>query len=85
MSTLLNLLQKKPYLTWDIRDKTKLSEQSIVEHILNYGDWEDYLTLEKTLGIEKIHALFNTLKQKQRVNLKPKTIHYFEKYYEHYA
>jgi hypothetical protein len=85
MNSLIRLVQNKPYLTWDIRDKTQLSEQSVVEHILNYGNWEDYLIAESELGIKKIRSIFDTLKQKTRVNLKPKTIHYFEKYYQRYA
>ncbi|MFH1971701.1 MAG: hypothetical protein ABIJ05_04950 [Patescibacteria group bacterium] len=85
MSKLRSLIQNKPYLTWDIGNKAQLSEESIVEYILNYGNWEDYLIAEKTLGVKKIQALFNSLKQKTRVNLKPKTIHYFEKYYQRYA
>lgn len=85
MKILLQLLQEKPYLTWYIADKAHLSQESIMEHIYNYGTWEDYLVAEKTFGIHKARALFDRLKKKNRVNLKAKTIHYFEKYYQRHA
>jgi hypothetical protein len=35
---LLDLVKSKPYLFWDIKDVGLLSEESIVEAILNRGD-----------------------------------------------
>jgi len=85
MNKLLNLLKDKPYLTWYLKDKSALSEKSILEHILNYGNWDDYLLTEKALGIQKTKELFTKLKNNHRVNLRPKTINYFDKYYQKYA
>ncbi len=85
MDKLLDLLKNKPYLTWYLKDKTTISEKSILEHILNYGDWDDYLLTEKVLGIQKARELFAKLKNNHRVNLRHKTINYFEKYYQTYA
>lgn len=85
MDTLLKLFYKKPYLTWYIKDVKQVSRNSLLEHILNYGDWEDYLSAEKVLGIKNTKEIFNDLKNKPRSNLRKKTINYFEKYFTRYA
>ena len=85
MNKLHTLFEKKPYLAWYISDKEKMSKISIVEHILNYGNWDDYLIAEKALGIKNTQAIFENIKSKKRVNLRPQTINYFDKYYGEYA
>ena len=47
MSSLKKILRKKPYLAWDVKNTDRLSEESLFERILNYGDWDDYLQVEK--------------------------------------
>ena len=79
------LLEKKPYLAWDVKDKKELSDKSALEHILMYGDWEDILEAESVLGITKMKSLFQELCNKKRVNIKPRTMHYFRNYFEKYA
>ncbi len=81
----IGYFKKKPYLAWYVSNKEKLSEESVVEHILNYGNWDDYLKVEKIIGIKKLASLFNKLKSKKRVNLRSKTINYFENYFQKYA
>lgn len=85
MNNFQRLFKKKPYLAWYVRDKQRLSEESMFEHVLSYGNWEDYLTAEDSLGIKKAHGLFQKLKSKRRVNLKPQTINYFNLYFQKYA
>jgi len=85
MKTLTDLFKQKPYLAWYVGDKTKLSEKSMLEHILNYGTWEDYQTVESALGLKKLHALFNDLVRGKRINLSPQTKNYFSHYFRHYA
>jgi len=85
MNKFQQLFSKKPYLAWYVRDKQRLSEESMFEHVLNYGDWEDYLMVEDALGIKKAHSLFQKLKSKKRVNLRPQTVNYFSLYFQKYA
>lgn len=85
MVALQKLIDKKPYLVWYVKDTNNLSSESLVEHILNYGQWEDYLLAEKELGIKNIRNIFLSLKSKKRVNLRPQTINYFENYFKKYA
>jgi hypothetical protein len=85
MSLLSKKFEKKPYLAWYIKDKSSLSDQSVLEHILNYGDWADVQEVEKEMGISKMKSLFEEMINKKRINLKPRTINYFENYFAKYA
>lgn len=85
MKQLQELFNKKPYLAWYIKDKQNLSEASMLEHILNYGTWEDYQKTENILGLTKLKSLFNQLVSRKRVNLKSKTVNYFTNYLRRYA
>ncbi|MFZ5932508.1 MAG: hypothetical protein ACOYT7_00250 [Patescibacteria group bacterium] len=85
MRALEELFKSKPYLAWDVANPGELSQKSMLEHILNYGTWEDYLLAEKALGIKKINLLFKEIMGQKRVNLKPQTINYFSNYLARYA
>jgi len=82
---LQDILKAKPYLSWYIKNKDELSDESALEHILGYGDWDDVQKAENILGINKMRLLFKKMTQKKRVNLKPKTVDYFTRYFEKYA
>jgi len=51
--SIYQFIKKRPYLVWYVKDLSKLSEESIVEHVLNYGDWDDVQEMIKILGIKK--------------------------------
>jgi len=79
-----DLLLKKPYLVWYVKDKRKLSKKAAVEAILNYGTWQDFLEAERILGVKEMRSIFEELKKK-RGNLRVKTINYFNLYFSKYA
>lgn len=79
------LFSKKSYLAWDVGDQALLSDESVVERVLNFGDWDDFLKLKETLGISKLKEIFTYLKNKKRTNLRPETINYFDLFFERYA
>lgn len=85
MQKLQEFIKNKPYLLWYSKNYDGLSKESIVENILNYGNWDDYLFLEKSLGINEVDKVFNKLKNQKRVNLRPQTINYFSNYFKKYA
>jgi len=85
MKKLTQLFGQKPYLAWYVDSREKLSEKSMLEHILNYGTWEDYQVAEAALGLKKIKSLFRELVAGRRVNLKPQTKNYFTNYLKKYA
>ncbi len=79
------VFNKKPYLNWYVKDHGELSSESVLESVLNYGDWQDFLDIKKTLGLSKTQKLFKNIKSKKRVNLRPATLNYFDKYFNKYA
>lgn len=79
------LFAKKPYLAWYVKDRKKLSLRSMFEHILHYGQWNDYLLIEKVVGVRRLKDLFLEIKKEKRINLRPQTINYFENYFRRYA
>ncbi len=51
MSTgLKKIIKNKPHLVWYVQDIKNLSEASIFEHILNFGEWKDVQETIQILG-----------------------------------
>ncbi len=88
MDDLKKFIQKRKHLFWYIKNPVNLSEESVVEHILNYGDWNDVRIMIEIMGIKKVAKIFREKSKKSkmgRCNYKPKTIHYFNLYFDEYA
>lgn len=79
------ILKKKPYLSWYVSEVNQLSEESVVEHVLNYGNWEDVQELIKIDGIKKIASLFTKTQQKKRSNYSKPIANYFTLYFQRHA
>jgi len=80
-----NFVQKKPYLFWYIRDLDNLSEEAIVEAVLNFGNWQDTQELIEILGIKKTASIFRKKIAWERNNYRPEIKNYFELYFKKYA
>ena len=50
---LQRFIQKKPYLVWHTKPED-VSEEAIVEAVLNYADFDDIKKIIKILGIKKV-------------------------------
>lgn len=79
--TVNTIIKNKPYLAWYIKDPEKLSEDSVLEHILNYGNWDDVQQFMKIKGIDETTKLFNKSITKKRTNYSPAIKSYFSKYF----
>lgn len=84
---LQQFIKKRKYLVWYVRDVTKLSEESIVEAVLNYGNWDDVQRIIKILGIKKVASIFReqTNPKRRRINYHSKTAHFFKLYFNKHA
>lgn len=83
---LLNkFLKKRPHLFWFIEDPEALSEEAIVEAVLNYGNFDDVKKLISLLGIKKVAMIFREQIKRKRTNYDPKIINYFKLYFKKYA
>ena len=83
--SLQEFIKKRPYLVWSTRNYDKLSNATILEAVLNYGDWDDFKQVIKILGIEKAAKIFREKSSQPRCNYLPKTKHYFTLYFDKYA
>lgn len=81
-------IKKRKHLIWYTKNFDNLPEESIVEAVLNYGDWDDVQILIKILGIKKVAKIFRAKSKKSKVgrcNYPDKTKHYFTLYFNKYA
>lgn len=86
--TIYQFIKKRPYLVWYVKDLNKLSEESIVEHVLNYGDWDEVQTMIKILGIKKTAKIFRAKSKPSamgRQNYSEKTKNFFNIYFNKHA
>jgi hypothetical protein len=77
--------QKRPHLFWYLNDFKSLSEEAIVEAVLNLGTWEDTQELIKILGIKKTASIFKKKASMKRNNFRPEIKNYFKMYFKKYA
>lgn len=80
-----DFIKKRPYLIWSTEKYDALSDDAIVEAVLNYGDFKDVQTLISILGIQKTAGIFNAQLKHKRVNYSPKISNYFKFYFQKYA
>ena len=80
-----DIIKKKPYLAWYVKDPSQLTDQSVLEHVLNYGDWDDVKTYIKIKGLDKTAKIFTDEANKSRTNYLPEVKQYFTRYFRKYA
>ena len=86
--TIHQFIKKRPYLVWYVKDLDKLDNASIVEHVLNYGDWDDVQEMIKILGMKKTAKIFrekSTPDKFGRQNYAPRAKRYFTLYFNRHA
>lgn len=83
--TIQNFIKKRPYLVWYTKNLNNLSEEAIVESVLNYGDFEDVKKMISILGIKKTADIFERETKKKRNNYRPEIKNYFHLYFNRYA
>lgn len=79
--TVNGIIKNKPYLAWYVKDPDKLSEESVLEHVLNYGNWEDVQQFIKIKGLAETSKLFNKSLENRRTNYTPPIKSYFYRYF----
>ena len=88
MDNIHEFIKQRPYLVWYVRDLNQIDEASIVEHVLNYGDWDDVQTMINIIGIKKTAEIFyeKSIPDKfNRQNYRPEIKNYFQLYFNKYA
>lgn len=85
MKKINEFIKKRPYLVWSTKNYDQLSADSIVEAVLNYGDWPDFQEMIKILGLKKTALIFRKKSRQKRCNYDPKIKNYFQLYFNKYV
>ncbi|MEK7596299.1 MAG: hypothetical protein AAB564_01995 [Patescibacteria group bacterium] len=80
-----DFIKERPYLVWDTENYDNLSEDVIVERVLNYGDFNDVKKMFSILGIKKSFRIFTKQIKQKRSNYRPKIKNYFNLYFKKYV
>jgi len=48
MKSINNFIKKRPYLVWYTKNYDNLSEEAVVEAVLNYGNFDDFALNRRT-------------------------------------
>ena len=83
--TIHDFIKKRPHLVWYTRDFDHLSEEAVVEAVLQYGNFDDVKKLFALLGVQKVARIFRAQLRKPRTNYDPKIANYFSLYFRHHA
>jgi len=83
--TINNFIKKRPHLIWYTKNYDNLSEEAIVEAVLNYGNFNDFKKLIKIIGLKKIASIFRKQTKQKRSNYRPEIKNYFLLYFNKYA
>ena len=86
--TIHQFIKKRPYLIWYVKNYDALSEDSIVEATLNYGDWDDVMKMIKILGMKKTAKIFRVKSKPDkfgRCNYRPEIKNYFNLFFNKHA
>jgi len=83
--TIQQFIQKKPYLVWYVQNPEKLSDEAVVEAVINYGDFDDVKKIIKILGMKKTAQIFNKKNSQKRNNFHPAVANYFKLFFKKYA
>ena len=76
-----DIIKAKPYLAWDVMDLEKLSEESVLEHVLNYGNWDDVREFIRIKGKDETRELFKNTLARKRSNYSKEIESYFNRYF----
>lgn len=78
-------MKARPYLIWYVKDFENISEEAVVEAVLNYGDFDDVKKLISILGMKRIARIFRKYAGRRRSNYRPEIKSYFKLYFKKYA
>lgn len=80
-----DFVRKRKYLFWSTKNYDGLSNDAIVEGVLNYGDMQDVRELIDLLGIQEVARVFRENTNRPRINYRPEVKNYFKLYFKKYA
>ncbi|MBI2338455.1 hypothetical protein HYU95_04715 [Candidatus Daviesbacteria bacterium] len=80
-----DFIRKRKHLFWSTKNYDGLSNEAVVEAVLNYGGMDDVRELISLLGIQQVSKIFYDQIRRIRVNYDPRIVNYFSLYFRKYA
>lgn len=65
--------------------KVEISDEFLVETILNYGTLEEFKELEKLVGVKKLSSIFLGVEGRKKGNYYPEIFNFFYLYFVKHA
>lgn len=75
----------KPFLFWDVKDPSRLSERAVVEAVLRHGGMDDFYQLRDILGLRRVADIFQDMAKTARSGMSPRTKHFWTLYFQRHA
>lgn len=84
---LKDFIRRHSYLFWYIPEDKKedISDEYLVETILNYGGLDDFKELKDLLGKDYMSKVFLGLEGRKKLNYFPEVYNYFNLYFTRHA
>lgn len=80
-----DFIKKRKHLFWSTKNYDGLSNEAVVEAVLNYGDMNDVRELIDLLGMQEVAKIFYENTNRPRINYDPKIVNYFSLFFNKYA
>lgn len=80
-----DIIRKNPSLIWYVKDIDGLDLASITEHVLNYGDWDQFKELISAVGINEVAKTFYEHAFRPRCNYRPEIKSFFTEVFKRNA
>jgi hypothetical protein len=86
-TTLKNFIKQNEHLFWYTPSSLKedVSDELILQQVLNYSPLPTIKEYFKIVGIEKARLIFNNLKGRQKGNIYPEIYNLFSEYFKRHA
>jgi len=80
-------IKENSSLFWWIKEEKKenISQEFLVETILNYGDINSVKKLFELFGINKVAEIFYKQTSRERINYFPQVVNFFNLYFKRHA
>jgi len=77
-----DIIRKNPSLIWYVKSVDNLDLASITEHVLNYGDWDQFKELINAVGINEVAKTFYEHAFRPRCNYKEMSKIFFDRVFK---
>lgn len=79
------IIKEKPYLMWSTTNYDALSDEAVVEAVLQYGDMDDVEKLVSILSLKTVAEIFGKQAARPRNNYSPAINNYFRLFFQKHA